>query len=200
MSSRVQGVSAQPQPPAEAELLERARAGDRDAFEHLAVLAMPRLLGTARRFLNSAMAADEAVAEALFRAYRRVERFEGRSAFSTWMHRILCRVVADRYRENARDRERRKQLEAAARGAPRSTRAAQPLDQLTADETSERLRAAAGLLPPTQKLVLLLFAWEGLSLDEIAGALGLKYPPVKSHLDHARKALRKRLEDEEEVS
>ncbi len=199
MSSRVQGVPARPLPPVEAELLERARAGDRDAFEHLAVLAMPKLLGTARRFLNGAMAADEAVAEALFRAYRTVARFEGRSAFSTWLHRILCRVVADRYREQARDRERRTQFAASLRSQPRD-QVAQPVDQLAAEETSERLRAAARSLPPTQKLVLLPFAWEGLTLAEIAGALALKYPTVKSHLHHARKALRKRLEDEEAAS
>ncbi len=195
MSSRAQGVPVSRPAPAEAELLERARAGDRDAFEHLAIRAMPQLLGTARRFLSGALAADEAVSEALFRAYQSMARFEGRSAFSTWLHRILCRVVADRFRESARDRDRRQRLESSPKAPPGPTAATQPLDELTARETTERLRVVAQRLPPMQKLVLLLFAWEGLTLDEIAAALSIKYPTAKSHLHHARKALRKRLED-----
>lgn len=181
----------------EAQLLERARAGDRDAFEALAVRAMPRMLGTASRLLGPGFAAEEAVSEALFRAYRHIKRFRGSSAFSTWLHRIVCRVVADRFRESARDRRLHtrvaERIASGLRPSGHDDRRAQPLDRLSGRETAARLRRIASELPPTQRLVLLLFAWEGLALADIAALLSLKYATVKSHLHHARTALRSRL-------
>lgn len=189
--------AATPERIAETELLEKARAGDRDAFEALAVRAMPRLLGTASRLLGAGFAAEEAVSEALFRAYRHIARFRGTSAFSTWLHRIVCRVVADRFREAARERRLHTRVaDRLASGLSPSghdDRRAQPLDRLSSRETAARLRRVASELPPTQRLVLLLFAWEGLALADIAALLSLKYATVKSHLHHARTALRGKL-------
>lgn len=183
-------------PTTEAALLERARAGDRDAFETLATRAMPRLLGTASRLLGPGFAAEEAVADALFRAWQHVDRFRGGAAFSTWVHRIVCRVVADRYRALARDRRLTTalggRLAAAGRVAPGEPHTADPLERLADRERIARVREIAMALPPTQRLVLLLVAWEGLSLSDVAAVLSLKYATVKSHLHHARSTVRAR--------
>lgn len=179
----------------EAELLARARDGDRDAFESLAVRAMPRLLGTATRMLGPGFAAEEAVADALYRAYRHVDRFRGGAAFSTWLHRIVCRVVADQFRRAGRDRRLRERLQdRLATGVQPRRRTEAPLSQLTHAETRSALREAAETLPPTQRLVLLLFVWEGLSLTDISDLLALKYATVKSHLHHARTSIRSRVD------
>ncbi len=179
-------------------LLERAGRGDRDAFEALAIEAMPRLLGTATRLLGPGFAAEEAVADALFRAYRHIDRFRGGSAFSTWLHRIVCRVAADRFRELGRDRRLRDRLIERRSGggvvAATEVPSPDPLERLAARERAAEIREVAMTLPPTQRLVLLLFAWEGLSLKDIAALLTLKYATVKSHLHHARSTLRKRCE------
>ena len=174
-------------PEPEPRLVARARAGDRDAFEQLAVRAMPALLGTARRLLRDGFAAEEAVAEALFRAWRHVARFRGESGFGTWLHRIVCRVAADRFRAAARARRQHEGLAANARTGPARSRVAARMD--AASEVA-RLRAAVEELPPRQRLVIVLHVWERLPLDETARVLGMRYATAKSHLCHARKALR----------
>lgn len=176
--------------------MARARAGSRDAFEQLAVAAMPALLGTARRLLGPGYAAEEAVAEALFRAWRRMADFRAEAAFSTWLHRIVCRVAADRFRRERRERARRERLAERAR-APGPAATAVPHDRLARREQRRVLRAAIDALPDRQRLVLVLHAWEGLDLRETARVLGIRYATAKSNLCHARKALRALLEGED---
>lgn len=186
--------------PAEADLVQRAREGSRDAFERLCVRAMPMLAGTARRLLGDPFAAEEAVAEALFRAFRHMPAFRADAQFGTWVHRILCRVAVDRFRLQSRDRARREDLLTRARqgqaAGPRARRGA--LERLSESEETRRIRAAVESLPTRQRLVLVLHAWEGLTLPETAEALGIRYATAKSNLCHARKALRGLLGDSEE--
>ena len=189
---RPQPISRTPEPAAP-DVLVRARGGDRDAFERLAVEAMPMLLGTARRLGGDGFAAEEIVAEALFRAWRHIGRFRGDAAFSTWLHRIVCRVAADRVRRVQRDRAHREVLVRRAEGAGRARGA----DPVARREARLRLRAAIDLLPERQRLVLVLHAWEGLDLRETARVLGIRYATAKSNLCHARKALRRLLDEED---
>ncbi len=179
---------------AEAAWIARAQAGDRDAFERLAVRSMPALMGTALRLLRDRFAAEEAVADALYRGWRRIESFRGEAGFSTWLHRIVCRVAADRFRRTARDRRLHAALcdRSARDAAPRL----EPLDTLAHEETGRRLRAAVERLPDRQRLVLVLHVWEGLSLRETAEALELRYATAKSNLCHARKSLRALMAEE----
>lgn len=174
--------------PEEGRLLEAARAGDRDAFDRLAVRLMPRLLGTARRLLGDALEAEEAVASTLVRVYEALGGFRGASALATWAHRILCRVAADRLRR--RTRERARTGPSAPDDLP-ATLAADPLGRAAWREQHARVRAAVDALPEVQRLVLVLVAWEGLSLTEAAEVLAMRYPTVKSNLHHARVALRR---------
>ncbi len=176
-------------PDDEATLLRQARAGDREAFDRLAVRLLPRLLGTARRLLGDPLEAEEAVAATLVRAHAALAGFQGASALSTWAHRILCRLAADRLRRRARERARQSPWPAdePARGG------AGPDETASAREQELRLRAALELLPPTQRAVLLLVAWEGLTLPETARVLGLRYATAKSNLHHARERLRRLL-------
>lgn len=178
----------------EAAWVDRACEGDRDAFEALARQAMPMLLGTARRLVGSGYAAEEAVAEALFRAWRRIDTFRGASGFGTWLHRILCRSIADRFRIAGRERTRRASMEAQVRAggsvAGRNSGPPTPWRELAARDDATRWRTLLDRLPSTQRMVLLLSAWEHLSLPEISETLNLRYATVKSHLHHARRALR----------
>jgi RNA polymerase sigma-70 factor (ECF subfamily) len=165
----------------------------RDDFERVVVETMPRLLGTARRLLRGGWAAEEVVAEALFRAWRHRGSFRGDAAPSSWLHRIVCRAAADRVRGRARERDRRAAL--AAR-PPRAARAPSARERASARELHAHLRAAVDALPDRQRLVLVLHAWEGLSLTEIAEVLRVRYATAKSNLCHARRALRARLDAE----
>lgn len=182
----------QPRPVAHADAGAAAPgAGEPDAFDAQARAAMPRLLGTARRWLGQGFAAEEAVAEALYRAFVHRHSYAGSAAFATWVHRILCRVVADRYRAQARRRRHEAALERRARPRP----VPRPGQALAERERLAQVRGAIERLPERQRLVLLLHAWEGLDLAEVAEVLGMRYRTVKSNLHHARRALVRLLEE-----
>jgi RNA polymerase sigma-70 factor (ECF subfamily) len=173
----------------EARLLDAARGGDRDAFDRLAVRLLPRLLGTARRILGDPLEAEEAVAATLVRAHAALAGFRGASALGTWAHRILCRLATDRLRRLARVRRHERPLDHdVLSGAGDGV-----IDSAAVEEDRVRVRAAVEALPETQRLVLVLVAWEGLSLAEAARVLDMRYATVKSNLHHARATLKKRL-------
>jgi RNA polymerase sigma-70 factor (ECF subfamily) len=176
--------------PDEGTLLRAARAGDRDAFDRLAVRLLPRLLGTARRILGDPLEAEEAVAATLVRAHAALAGFRGASALGTWAHRILCRLATDRLRRLARVRRHERPLaDDVAGGAGDDA-----LDRASRKEENARVRAAVEALPETQRLVLVLVLWEGLPLAEAARVLAMRYATVKSNLHHARATLRRRLD------
>jgi RNA polymerase sigma-70 factor (ECF subfamily) len=148
--------------------------------------ALPRLLGTAYRLVGDGHVAEEVVAEALFRAWRRRDGFRADARVGTWLHRILCRVVADRFRARGR---RRHHEQAHARGQVLRREPPAWVAPALHDELA-RAAALTDRLPERQRLIVLLHVWEGLTLDEVAATLGLRYATVKSNLHHARTALR----------
>jgi RNA polymerase sigma-70 factor, ECF subfamily len=72
----------------EAALVERARGGDRAAFEELIRRHADRLYAVVLRFVADGGEAEEVTQEAFLRAWRSIGRFEGRSRFFTWLYRI----------------------------------------------------------------------------------------------------------------
>jgi RNA polymerase sigma-70 factor (ECF subfamily) len=73
---------------AEVVLVERARSGDRAAFEELVRRYADRLYAVVLRFVADGGEAQEVTQEAFLRAWRSIGRFEGRSRFFTWLYRI----------------------------------------------------------------------------------------------------------------
>jgi RNA polymerase sigma-70 factor (ECF subfamily) len=73
---------------AEPVLVERARGGDRAAFEELVRRHADRLYAIVLRFVADSSEAQEVIQEAFLRAWRSIDRFEGRSRFFTWLYRI----------------------------------------------------------------------------------------------------------------
>ncbi len=150
---------------------------------------------TLLRFL--ARRVDPAEAEDLLGEVFRIA-FERRSAFERdrdsarpWLYGIAANVVAKHHRSEAR------RFRAMAR-----VPAERPLDDDPADDPAERAVAAAdagarwtrvmdaiGTLPEAERQVLLLFAWEELSYDEIALALGVPVGTVRSRLSRGRARL-----------
>ncbi|MFL5715555.1 MAG: RNA polymerase sigma factor, partial [Chloroflexota bacterium] len=70
------------------ELVERAQRGDHEAFDVLATAAYGRLYGIARRILRDRYAAEDAVQEALVRAWRNLWGLRDPDAFDAWLHRL----------------------------------------------------------------------------------------------------------------
>jgi RNA polymerase sigma-70 factor (ECF subfamily) len=170
-------------------LLERLRAGDRDAFETLVISYQHRVFGVALRMLGSRAEAEEIAQEVFLRAHRALGEFRGEARLSTWLYAIASRLCLNRLASPDRR---------VARGDDALADVPAPLpDAAAAVERAEldaALRQAIAELPEERRIVLVLRDLEGLSYEEIAEALALELNTVRSRLHRARQQLREKLE------
>ncbi|EST37472.1 hypothetical protein N566_12900 [Streptomycetaceae bacterium MP113-05] len=171
----------------DATLLARHVGGDPDAFGELVRRHRDRLWAVALRTLGDREEAADAVQDALISAYRRAHTFAGRSAVTTWLHRITVNACLDRARRTASrrtspldDTDRLEQQlephESAAAPAERN------------DLHRELLRALA-LLSPEQRSALVLVDMQGYPVSEAADVLNVAVGTVKSRCARGRARL-----------
>ena len=184
----------------EQELVQRARAGDEDAFAALVEANQKRIYHLALRLTGNPDDALELSQEAFLHAWRGLDKFQGDSAFSTWLYRLASNVCIDFLRREKRRRSLSMTVslddEEGERQAELPDRRYAPEEAL---ERSEARRAVAeGLerLTPEHRQVLVMREIHGLSYAEIAQVLGLEEGTVKSRIARARGALRKVLTEE----
>lgn len=174
----------------EARLVARARAGDQAAFGVLAERYRVRLRRTLYRITRDCDAAQDAVQEAMTRAWLNIERFEGRSRFFTWLTRI---GINEAY--NAMRRQPAETLELDDQVGERVPAWGGRPDEVF--ETREFLQAtemALGRLPLDYRTAITLRDVEGLSTEEAAEVLGIGERALKSRLHRGRMALRAELD------
>jgi RNA polymerase sigma-70 factor, ECF subfamily len=180
-------VLIQPGRTAEKEFAQEAAAAAlRRAFEARLAECGSLAYRVARGVLRNNAEAEDVAQEALLRAYRRFERLRDRTRFRAWLVRITFRLAIDRARSSKR-REVRETLW--SQSAPRPSTE----DLVATSEFQEHLDRAIEELPEKQRLVLLLAAMQGHSLEEVAEMLGLPMGTVKSRLFFARKQLAEKL-------
>ena len=143
----------------------------------------------ARGVLRNTPDAEDVAQEALLRAYRKFEQLREPQRLRGWLVRVAFRLALDRAR-SAKRRENRETLWA----QPARFASAPTAEDLAASsEFQAHFDRAMDTLPDRLRLVLLLFAIEGQSLDEVAGTLGVPVGTVKSRLFVARKKLAEKL-------
>ena len=166
--------------------VDRARAGDADAFETVYRAHSGRIYALCLRMSGDAVQARELLPDVFVRAWERRATFRGESAFGTWLHRLAVNVVlmdrriAARRAEDALEPAPGVELPLAARTAPAGLR----MD----------LEQAIAALPPMARQVLILFDIEGYEHKEIAALLGIADGTSKAHLFRAHRLLREALE------
>ena len=165
------------------------RSGAHAEFEARLAECGPLAFRIAQGVLRNAADAEDVAQEALLKAFRSFRRLRDPQKFSAWLVRIAFRMALDRSR-SARRREQRETDWAMPeqRPLPPTTE-----DLAAASEFQERLERAMEELPEKLRLVLLLAAIEGYTLEEIAGMLGVPVGTVKSRLFFARKQLAEKL-------
>ena len=161
---------------------EAAAAALRREFEERLAECGPLAYRVARGVLRNSADAEDVAQEALLRAYRRFDRLRDRTRFRAWLVRIAFRLAIDRARSSKR-REVRETLW--SQTAPRPSTE----DMAATSEFQEHLDRAMEELPEKRRLVLLLAAMQGHSLEEVAEMLGLPIGTVKSRLFFAQKAV-----------
>lgn len=189
-------VRVRPMRPAPAEgeavLVERAKAGDRDAFEELVRRYADRLYAVVLRFVADGDEAQEVTQEAFLRAWRSIRRFEGRSAFFTWLYRIGIN-------EAKRRAGRRPPVPVVSLDDEPVPEAP---DWSEAPESRSDQRDLRGVLerairglPVEYRATIILRDVEGLSTREAAEVMDLGEAAFKSRLHRARLAVRRAVDD-----
>ena len=167
-------------------LVERAMAGDHEAFSELARLSIGRLYATARLILRDDGRAEDATQEALVAAWRDLSALRDPDRFDAWLHRLLVRAC---YREIRRGRHRWT-IEVEVEGHESAPDADPGFDIADRDQLERGFRR----LDADQRMVLVLHYYLGLSLDEAAEALGVPPGTVRSRLSRATRAMRAALD------
>jgi RNA polymerase sigma-70 factor (ECF subfamily) len=176
-------------------LVAAAQTGAGEALEHLLAEARPKLLALAMRVLGDADEAEDAVQEAMVKVWRNLGRFEGRAAFTTWLHRIAVNAALDRLR--------RRGIVHVASGTPDEHH--HDASEMPLPETPERIfaraetavvvRQAMTRLSETHGEALRLCDLEGESYATIAEVTACPLGTVMSRLFHARRKLARELSE-----
>ncbi|MBZ0268429.1 sigma-70 family RNA polymerase sigma factor [bacterium] len=167
--------------------VERARNGDVSAFESLYREHVGRVYAVCLRMTADPVRAEEHTQEAFVKAWKSLHRFEGRSAFGSWLHRLAVNVVLDAKR--AEKRRAGEPWPEAEEGDDTSTLRAAPAD-VGARLDLER---AIATLPPGARTAFVLHDIEGYRHREIAEMTGTAEGTWKAQLHRARKLLREAL-------
>jgi len=174
----------------EAGLVQRARGGDVRAFERLYRDHIGGVYGLCLRMTRDPTTAEDCAQEAFFNAWRALERFETRSSFGTWLHRIAVNVVLNRRRKRAAQVELPPLMtdpDEESGGLP---------EEWTLDTPVEvhEIETAVGDLPEGARDALVLCGIYGYSHGEASRMLGIAEGTCKAQLHRARALLRAKLE------
>lgn len=173
----------------DAELVRAARDGDRAAFGALLAPRLDRLYAVAHLALRDADAAEDALQEALIRAWRDLGSLREPDRLDGWLSRLVSRACLDEAR-----RRRRWRLAPHVPWLREGTADPPPLEE------RERLERALARLRPDHRLVLALRYQLDLGLAEIADATGAPLGTVKSRLHYALNELRAALAADERAA
>lgn len=169
----------------EAALIAGCRNGAADARRDLYQMYAERMYRTALRITRDEHAAADVTQEAFVRAFTRIDSFDERSRFSTWLYRIVANEALQLLRKQRTEKRHLQRI------ATQTTEIANE----RASENGPDIEAALVALSAEHRAILVLRYQEGLNYDEIAAALEIPPGTVASRLNRARSELRKRLAD-----
>jgi RNA polymerase sigma-70 factor (ECF subfamily) len=175
------------------QLLERARAGERDALELLVERYQGRVYRFGLKMCRDSEDAKDVLQDTLLAAARGVRDFRGASSFSTWLYTIARSFCLKKRRRSKFAPQEARSLDTDA-GASQLVDSAQlPDDALAHRQVERALEDAIAALAPKYREVLLLRDVEGLTAPEVAEVLGLSVQAVKSRLHRARLSVREQI-------
>jgi RNA polymerase sigma-70 factor (ECF subfamily) len=186
----------------DAALVERLRREDQDAAEELIERYADRVYRLGLRITGSREDADEVAQDALWTAARKIGTFKGDSAFGSWLYRIAANAAYMKVR-GRRAKGREISLDEVLPALDGQTAHFEPMadwssrvdERALQNELRQVLEAAIDALPPDYRTALVLHDVEGMSNPDIAEALGISLPAVKSRVHRSRLFVRRKLSE-----
>ena len=187
----------------ECALIGRCKEGDLSAFDDLVRRYEKQVYNFAYRLTQNYDDANDIATDAFVKVYNSIESFRGDANFSTWLFRIVTNLFLDwRKRSKAHlniPLDEYIDLEESTVTRQIEDPSPSPLELLEASERFGILERAINDLPEYQRIMVYLYHNQGQSYEEIAQVIGLPIGTVKSRLNRARLALRKKLEPVSEL-
>ena len=172
-------------------LVRRAQSGDADAFDRLAATCRERVYRWALVRTGDADEADDITQDVLVRLSTHLDRYNGRSRFTTWLYRVTANAAGGWFRQAAARRRAAERFHTGA--ADTSGDSGHPLDRIHADDMASVARTFFADLPTRQREVFDLADLQGFTPAEVSEMLRMNPATVRVHLLRARRALRARL-------
>ena len=187
----------------EAELIKKCKNGDRNAFGELVTMYQSKVVNMSYSLLSNREDAFDAAQEVFLRVYRGLDNFREKSSFSTWIYRITTNVCSDFLRKRQRtlstisvsgayDDDEDKELEI-------RDSAPTPEEYAQANEKQRAVMRALSEIKHEYREIITLFDIEGMNYEEISDVLKIPTGTVKSRLNRARGAMRKKLSENMEL-
>ena len=179
----------------EAELISLSQQGDNSAFDQLIKDNKQKVYLSVLSKKKNPDLAEEITQKALIKAWKNIEKFQGKSSFYTWVYRISHNLIIDEYRKEQRRKEVSldERMEEWGSSFEKKLEGVEPqgFENLANEELGETISEAIDKLSPPHKKTLILYEVENLSYKEIAEIMHCSSGTVMSRLFYARRQLRK---------
>lgn len=168
-------------------VLQRVKKGDINAFSELVMRHQRSLLRLATRVLGDLEAAEDVVQESFLKAFQKIESFEGRASFKSWMYQITLNTARNKLRGKKIEPVEVEKVNLSVESTAEKDIQDADLSGIIQDEVAK--------LPNRQKTALNLRIYEDLSFAEIADIMECPYDTAKANYRHAIMKLRHNLGD-----
>ena len=173
------------------QLVEEVRNGQRSSFSELVKRHQKGLLRLSMRFVKDLDIAQDVVQESFIKTFEKLNSFEGRSSFKSWLYQITVNTARNKLRE---DRYDFSDIEDVQLGVD-----PQAEKSLVHRAVGEILNVEVEKLPFKQKTALVLSVYEDMSFSEIAEIMECPYDTAKANYRHALLKLKEVFEDRAEL-
>lgn len=173
-------------------LVEQTLSGDQTAFQQLVERYQSRLFALAGHYTRNTVEMEDIVQETFLKAFRRLETFDHRSSFYTWIYRIETNTILDMLKRRGRSPVQTVE-DPELVGSVSPVDCPSPTASLEEAEISEITQEVLGHLPEIFRCVLVMREFTGLAYQEIADNLGISIGTVESRLFRARARFKDKL-------
>jgi len=179
----------------DAELVTRAQAGDKAAFELLVHKYQRKVMRLLSRMVGDAAEVEDVAQETFIKAWRSLPQFRGDSSFYSWLYRIAINSARTWQGANMRRRPIAQADEAGSdtdgtfRHSDSLTDISTPPAQLASRQLAQAVQTALHGLPEDWRTALLLRETEGMAYTEIAELMNCPVGTVRSRIFRARQAI-----------
>jgi len=180
-------------------LVREFKEGNQQAYNQIAERYQKKIYALSFNLCRNQMDAQDVTQEVLLTLFRKIDTFQGKSAFSSWVYRITLNATYMKLRSKKKDPsvsidDLMPSMNGAGYQQEKITDWSENTESLLfTNETREIIQKAVDLLPEKEKVVFTLRDVEGLSTEKVSEILDLTVPAVKSRLHRARLFLRKKL-------